>query len=53
MVWGMQRTKATIIKVAKTFMEVNIGLNGNIVHMENIITILHVGQNNIKDDENK
>ncbi len=34
-------------------MELNIGLNGDIVHMENIITILHVGQNNIKDDENK
>jgi hypothetical protein len=53
MVWGMQRTKVTVIKVAKTFMEMNIGLNGNIVHMENIITILHVGQNNIEDDENK
>ncbi len=34
-------------------MEANIGLNGNIVHMENIITISHVGQNNIEDDENE
>jgi hypothetical protein len=34
-------------------MEVNIGLNGNIVHAENIITILHLGQNNIEDEENE
>lgn len=50
---GHAKDKGHHHKVAKTFMEVNIGLNGNIVHMENIITILHVGQNNIKDDENK
>jgi hypothetical protein len=53
MVWGMHMPKATIIKVANTFMEVNIGLNGNIVHAENIIPILHVGQNNIEDEENE
>jgi hypothetical protein len=53
MVWGMQRPKATIIKVAKTFMKVSIGFNGNIVQVENIITILHVGQNNVEDEENE
>lgn len=34
-------------------MEVSIGFNCNIVHAENIITILHVGQNNIEDEENE
>ncbi len=34
-------------------MKVSIGFNGNIVQVENIITILHVGQNNVEDEENE